>query len=250
MDRIQLEQHGAVAWVWLNRPERLNVLDQAMIAQLVALFEKLRDDDQVRVVVLAGRGSAFCAGFDIEWMAKRTPDMLREDRADLRAFYTLIETCPQPVICAVQGSALGGGLIFTLVADFVVAADSARFGAPEVKIGVFPSLNLIPLLERVAGLRAAKTIVLTGEPVGAETARQMGLITDLVTSQELYAHVQKLAEQLAAYPPTVLRAIKAAFRMHPLPEYHTWETETAVNCWSQPERLAAMRAFLDKHKPE
>src|SRR5215213_2507882 len=170
MDIIQVEQRGTVAWVWLNRPDRLNALDQQMITALHTAFNTFAENDTVRTIVLAGRGRAFCAGFDIEWMSERTPEMVRVDRAALREVYDAIERCPQPLISTVHGDAMGGGLILTLVSDFVLACEAARFAVPEVKIGVFPSLRLIPRLERLVGLRAAKQLALTGQPIDAYTA--------------------------------------------------------------------------------
>lgn len=248
MDTVQIEQKGAVTWVWLNRSERLNALNEQVITTLCEVFAAFRENTTTRVIVLAGRGGTFCAGFDIEWMASRTPEMVRQDRADLRAFYELIESCPQPVICAVQGNAMGGGLILTMVSDFVVAADTARFGAPEIKIGIFPSLHLIPRLERLVGLRAAKSIVLTGDPVDAQTALQIGLISQVTSLERLYEVVQALAEQLAMSPSHASKAIKEAFSTHLLPNFSDWETNTAVECWSQPARQELMQAFLNKRR--
>ena len=247
MATLELEPRGAVTWVWLNRPERRNALNPDLLDTLQGTFRALADDKSVRAIVLAGRGKAFSAGFDIRWMVERTPDVVRADRAYLRAIFDTIEGCPQPLISAVQGDALGGGLILTLVSDFVLASAGARFGAPEVKIGIFPSLGLVPRLERLVGIRAAKQIVLTGEPLDAQTAQRIGLITALSASAEtLYDEAQQLAERLAGLPTKAVQVTKASFAAHPLPDYVAWETDHAVECWSEPERLTAMRAFLDK----
>lgn len=248
MDIVQIEKHGAVMWIWLNRPDRLNALDQHLIARLEELFRALDDEDEVRVVVLAGRGRAFCAGFDIEWMAERTPEMVREDRSSLRAFFSTIETCAKPVICAVHGNVMGGGLILTMVADFVIAGEDAQFGVPEIKIGIFPSLHLLPRLERLVGLRMAKSMALTGIPIDAAAASGAGLINEVIDSAHLYARAQSLAEKLAWFPQHTVQAIKQAFSVHSLPNYNEWETDTAVRCWSQPERSAAMQDFLGRRK--
>jgi len=248
MEPVTVERQGAVAWVWLNRPERLNALNQASIERLYAVFEGLGGDETVRAIVLAGRGRAFCAGFDIEWMAGRTPAMVREDRVYLRRFFDVIEGCPQPVISAVQGDAMGGGLILTMVSDMVVASEAARFGVPEIKIGIFPSLRLIPRLERLVGMRAAKMMALTGDPVDAATALNMGLVTQVTTGERLYETAAALAAQVAESPMGTARAIKAAFVAHPQGDYADWETEAAVTCWAQPEREMLMQRFLAKRK--
>lgn len=246
---LEVEQHNAIVWIWLNRPKRLNALDEDLLDNLHKTFLRLCQDGTVRAIVLAGRGKAFSSGFDIAWMVNRTPEMVRADRSHLREIFDCIENCPQPIISAVQGDAMGGGLILTLVSDFVLASERARFGAPEVKIGLFPSLRLIPRLERLVGMRAAKQIVLTGNPIDAQTAQHIGLITSLSASAEgLYDETQKMAEQLAILPKKALQITKAAFTAHLLPDYLAWETDHSVECWSEPERLAAMQKFLNKGK--
>lgn len=246
MDVVQIERRAPVAWVWLNRPERLNAMDLETLNALRETFLALGVDEGVRAIVLAGRGRAFSSGFDIRWMAERTPDAVRADRAYLREVFDAIERCPLPLISAVQGDAMGGGLILTMVSDFVLAGEHARFGAPEVTLGVFPSLGLIPRLERLVGVRAAKGLVLTGRPADAQAACQMGLITAVVAAHTLYEEAQSLAAYLADLPPRATRATKAAFAAHAQADYVSWETEHAVDCWAAPERLDAMRRFLTR----
>ena len=125
--------------------------------------------------------------------------------------FDTIEACTKPVIAAVQGAAMGGGLLLTLVADACLASEHAKFGAPEVKLGFFPNLRLIPRLERIVGARAAKHLVLTGDPVSASTALDWGLVERVLPSQDLHAEAQALAEQLAALPPFAVQSAKAAF---------------------------------------
>lgn len=250
MTVLQTETRDTVCWLWLNRPERLNALNQELLEELHETVLKLAEDSSIRAIVLAGRGKAFSAGFDIRWMVERTPDVVRTDRAHLRAIFDAIERTPQPIISAVQGDAMGGGLILTMVSDLVLATEQARFGAPEVKIGLFPSLGLIPRLERLVGLRAAKQLVMTGEPITALTAQQIGLVNTIYADNDtLYEEAQQLATRLAGLPHKALRGIKTAFEKHSLPDYTAWETDTSVECWAEPERLAAMLAFLDKKQP-
>lgn len=241
---LEVEQKEQVAWVWLNRPQQLNALNEDLLYALQGAFNKLAGQSSVRCVVLAGRGRAFSGGFDITWMVDRTAEETRANRPRLRAVYDTIEQCPHPVIAAVQGVAMGGGLELALVADFVLASEQARFGTPEVKIGIFPSLALVPRLERLVGMRMAKQMVLTGEPIDAQTAHRTGLITAVTSS--LYEDAQQLAEQLAALPQKAVQVTKASFLAHPLPDYLDWETQKATECWAAPERQQAMQAFLDR----
>ena len=246
MDVVQIERRASVAWVWLNRSERLNAMDPETLDALRETFLAVGVDEGVRAIVLAGRGRAFSSGFDIKWMAERTPEDVRADRAYLREVFDSIERCPLPLISAVQGDAMGGGLILTLVSDFVLAGEQARFGVPEITLGVFPSLGLIPCLERLVGLRAAKQLVLTGKPTDAQTAYQMGLITGVVATHALYEEAQSLAAYLTDLPSRATQVAKAAFAAHAQANYVSWETEHAVECWATPERLQAMRRFLTR----
>ncbi|MDI9639508.1 enoyl-CoA hydratase/isomerase family protein [Geitlerinema splendidum] len=249
MEPVQMERRGMVTWVWLNRPDKLNALNLPALNELQRIFTAFTDDHETRAVVLAGRGRAFCAGFDITWMAERTPESMREDRPHLREVYAAIERCPQPVISAVHGDSMGGGLILTMVSDIVLATPTARFGVPEVKIGIFPSLLLIPRLERLIGLRAAQDLALTGMPIGGERALELGLVTRLSADDALYEEAQRSAEALAALPVSAVQAIKASFMAHTQPGYTDWETEYAVKCWAAPEREVAMQAFLYRKRP-
>jgi enoyl-CoA hydratase/carnithine racemase len=246
METLLLEHKGPVAWVWLNRPNRLNVINETMLAELRQTFELLDGDEETKAVVVAAHGPVFSAGFDITWMASRDAEAAFQGLAAAEAVYDTIEACTRPVIAAVQGPAMGGGLLLCLVADFCLAAEGATFGAPEVKIGIFPNLKLIPRLERLVGLRAAKQLVLGGEPADAALALSWGLVNRVLPSDRLHAGAQALAEQLAALPATALQISKAAFAASRGPDYAAWERASFTACWSRPEREAAMRAFLQR----
>ncbi len=246
METIQLERHGPVAWVWLNRPQRLNAMNATTLAELQGASVELDRDEAMRAIVLAGRGPVFCSGFDIAWMANQDAEAVARDLATVEKVYDTLEASAKPVIAAVQGAAMGGGLLLTLVADLCLAAEGASFGAPEVKIGLFPNLKLIPRLERLVGLRAAKRLVLTGDPVEAGVALSLGLADRVVPAEALHAEAQALGEQLAGLPPVAVQAAKAAFAAARRPDYVAWERRRFAACWARPEREAAMRAFLSK----
>jgi enoyl-CoA hydratase/carnithine racemase len=245
MDTIQLETRGPVTWVWLNRPRQLNAMDRTMLDELREAFDGIRQDDSVRAVVLAGRGAAFSAGFDVAWMAGQDTESIVGGLAGVEAVYDTIESCPKPVIAAAHGAVMGGGLLLALVADLRLAADEASLGAPEVKIGIWPNLRLIPRLERLVGLGAAKRIVLTGEPVDAAAALRIGLVEWVAAGEDLYGEAQALAARLASLPAGAVQASKAAFAAAHQPGYVEWERAEFAACWARPERGAAMRAFLE-----
>ncbi|MEN8115005.1 MAG: enoyl-CoA hydratase/isomerase family protein [Actinomycetota bacterium] len=244
MEALELEMNGPVAWVWLDRPQRMNALDEQALLELRDTFAFLHADDAVRAIVVAGRGPVFSAGFDVRWMATLDASTVHNELSRAREVYDTIETCAKPVIAAVQGPAIGGGLLLTLAADFRIAAEGATFGAPEVMIGIFPSLDLIPRLERIVGLGAAKRMVMTGEPVTTANAKQMGLVDQVLTPERLHDAARALGGQLAALPPMGVRAAKEAFAASRRSGYASWETEAFADCWASPDREAAMRVFL------
>jgi len=244
METIQLEKKGPVAWVWLIRRRQLNAINETTLAELGEAFEALEPDEEVRAIVLAARGLVFCAGFDIAWMASEDAEAVAPGLPGIEAVFDTIEACTKPVIAAVQGAAMGGGLLLTLVADAVLASEHAKFGLPEVKLGFFPALRLIPRLERIVGVRAAKQLALTGEPVSAATALEWGLANRVLPSKELHGEAQALAEQLAALPPFAVQSAKAAFGASHQPDFAAWERQRFAECWAYPERAAAMEAFL------
>jgi len=246
METLLLERKDPVAWVWLDRSRQLNALNETSLAELRQVFEELDSDKGIRAVVLAGRGFAFSAGFDIAWMAGQGTQTTIQDLAPIEAVYDTIEGCSKPVIAAVHGAAMGGGLLLALVADLRLAAEGAHFGAPEVKIGLFPNLRLIPRLERVVGLGPAKRLVLTGEPVDAGEALRIGLVERVLPKAALYTEAEALAGSLAGLPSLALQSAKAAFSAARGPDFLAWERAQFAACWSQPERKAAMDAFLER----
>jgi enoyl-CoA hydratase len=245
METIQLETEGPVTWVWLNRPHRLNAINDSTLAELGQAFESLNLDEETRAIVLAGRGPVFCAGFDVAWLAAQEAATVVQELARVEATYDTIEACPKPLIAAVHGPAMGGGLLLALVADFCLVSETASLGAPEVKIGIFPNLRLVPRLERVVGVRAAKRIVLTGDPVGSADALDLGLVGSVLPDEAtLYAAAWDLARHLAGLPSQAVQMAKTAFAAACKPGYVQWEREQFAACWARPEREAAMRAFL------
>jgi enoyl-CoA hydratase len=214
------------------------------LEELRQVFGQLERDETGRVVVLAARGPAFSAGFDISTMAQLTPQQVAQDLDGVGAIYDAIEQCPKPVIAAVNGAAMGGGLLLALVADFRLASERSSFGAPEVKIGIFPSLNLVPRLQRLVGLGHAKNLVMTGAPIDATEALRIGLVNRLIAPEKLPSESQVLAERLAELPPLAVRLCKSAFLASTLPNYSAWEKEQFAACWASSDREKAMRAFL------
>jgi enoyl-CoA hydratase len=208
---VRVVRGDAVAIVTINRPEKLNALNAAIIAEVRQAFEALRIDTDVRGVILTGAGEkAFIAGADIAELAQMTPlsgiEVSRNGQDTLR----LIETMPKPVVAAVNGFALGGGLEFALACHIRIASENAKLGLPEVKLGIIPGYGGTFRLPRVVGRGRALELMLTGEMVDAQEAFRIGLVNRVVPQQDLIATAEQLLKKVSANGPVaVALAIQA-----------------------------------------
>lgn len=202
---IESSTEDSVGLLRLNRPEKRNAITAEMRAALADALAAFDDDDAVRVVVLTGEGSAFCAGVDLNESASDHPLFAKPLAASLDAF-------GKPVLAAVNGPAAGGGFELALAADLRIASTTATFALPEVKLGSLPgSGGVVRLREAVAPAHAAK-LIFTGEPIDAAEALRLGLVSDVHEPGELMPAAQRLAAQVAANAPLSLRAAKLALR--------------------------------------
>ena len=210
---LRVERAGAVETVTLNRPTRLNALDQPLADALLAYFESKRRDAETRVILLAGAGRAFCSGADLK--AGATPDRLRDGpNGDwgLRDLLRAMRRCPQPIVCLVQGAAAGGGLAMALAADILVAGESAVFHPAFIKIGLSATeLGVSWRLQRTIGLSRAREMLLTGRPMAAAEALRTGLVSNVVPDSELGVYGQGLADDMLKAAPDALRVSKRTF---------------------------------------
>lgn len=242
---VTVERQGAVTWLWLERPAQLNAIDRELLEGLLRGFDQL-ETEPPGAVVLAGRGGAFSAGFDVGWMASLDAVAVGCDLGRAVELYERIEGFARPVVASIDGPAVGGGLLLALVADLRLGSERASFGVPEVKIGIFPALGLVPRLERMIGLGAAKRLVLTGEPIDATEARRLGLLDRVMPVALLLEQTQALAEHLASLPPTAVELSKRAFAATGRPGYSGWERDQLAALWDSPERRRAMAGFLER----
>jgi enoyl-CoA hydratase len=217
---LLVEVADGVAHVTLNRPEVRNALNEALLRELEAALRRLEDDPAARVVVLRGAGErAFCAGADLKRVADRgTTLQARESFGGLGRILEHMARMRTPVIAQVHGYALAGGCGLAAGADIVVAAEDAVFGLPEIKIGLLPLIVMAPIL-RAVGRKRGLLMILTGEPVPAREAYEMGLVSRVVPREELDGAVEGLARTLAGYSPAALGLAKEAAGMVPDMEY-------------------------------
>lgn len=208
---IKVERRDALAVLTINRPDKLNALNAATVAEVRAAFETLRIDDDIRAVIITGAGEkAFIAGADIAELSQMTPlSGIAVSRAGQDAL-RLIETMPKPVIAAVNGFALGGGLEFALACHVRIASDNAKLGLPEVKLGIIPGYGGTIRLPRVVGRGRALEMILTGEMIDAAEAFRIGLVNQVVAQPLLMQTAEAMARKIAANGPVaVALAIQA-----------------------------------------
>lgn len=208
---ILFEKQGYRANITINRPEKRNALSSTVIRELVQAFEECKADPQVRVIVLTGAGDkAFCAGADLSEQQRSMNEYERfVERENFLKLWRSVPELGKPVIARVQGLALAGGLGLAVNCDFVVASETARFGAPEINVGMFPMM-ISTVLIRNMGRKKAFDLIFTGRQLDAAEAERSGLVTRVVPADRLDAEVDALAEELASKSPAIMKLGKDA----------------------------------------
>lgn len=210
---LKTKRIGALEQVTLNRPDRLNALNQPLTDALLSYFSSKRHDVDTRVILISGAGRAFCSGADLK--AAGQPDRLRDGQNGdwvLRELLKAMRSCPQPIVALVHGAAAGGGLAIALAADIIVAGESAVFHPAFIKIGLSGSeLGVSWRLQRTIGLSRAREMLLTGRPMNAMDALQTGLVSKVVPDGELHAYGHELANEMMRAAPDALRISKRTF---------------------------------------
>jgi enoyl-CoA hydratase len=210
-DNLLVEREARIAILTIQRPQRLNALDARTLDELRDAFLSFQHDDQIRCVILTGAGEkAFVAGADINELAQDTPDAARQRALNGQAVFDLIEHLGTPVIAAVNGFALGGGCELAMACTLRLAADTARFGQPEINLGIIPGFAGTQRLVRLVGKSKAMELILTGALITAQDALACGLINRVVPAADLMTTARALATELAAKAPVALRYAMAA----------------------------------------
>ncbi|MUV37544.1 Enoyl-CoA hydratase [Lentibacillus sp. JNUCC-1] len=248
---IQVSVTDHVGIVTLNRLEVLNALNRQMITEIAAQLEAFDKDPAIRVMVINGAGRAFAAGADIDEMMTETP--LSMERADPFADWDRLRRIKKPIIASVHGFALGGGFELVLHCDLIMAAETAEFGFPEVKLGVMPGAGGTQLLTRAMGRRKALAYILLGDTMTAQEAAHFGVVDRMVAEEMLHEETIRLARQLTKQPPLSVRLIKeTVLRAEDLnlDDGLLLERKNFYMLFDSHDQKEGMQAFQEKRKPE
>ena len=245
---------AAVATLTVNRPAALNALNRVVLEDIARVLREVRHDPAVRVLIVTGAGDrAFVAGADIAAMSEMsTTEGLEFSRLGHRVMQSL-EDLPVPVIAAVNGFALGGGLELAMACDLIIASDKARFGQPEINLALIPGFGGTQRLPHRIGHARAREFVMTGEMFDARTALALGLVNQVVALEELMPTARKLAERLASKSAVALRQAKAALRASCTMEEDAglrFEQEAFGLTFASEDRVEGTRAFVQKRDPK
>ncbi|MES2727726.1 MAG: enoyl-CoA hydratase-related protein [Bacteroidota bacterium] len=244
----QYAQH--IALIQLNRPKELNALNLQLMLELKQALSDLDDNDEVRCIVITGNEQAFAAGADIKQMESRTPiDLLKIDQFET---WDQIRKTKKPIIAAVSGFALGGGCELAMTCDMIVASETAKFGQPEIKIGIMPGAGGTQRLTKAVGKALAMEMVLTGKFISAEEALGAGLINRVVPTELYLEEAVKLAKEVALQSPIAIRLAKESVLKafdSGLQEGLYFERKNFYMCFAAEDQKEGMKAFVEKRKP-
>ncbi|MBA3322232.1 MAG: enoyl-CoA hydratase/isomerase family protein [Pyrinomonadaceae bacterium] len=252
-ETLIVERRGRVAVITINRPDKLNALNIKTREEGAAALDELREDAEVRVVIITGAGEkAFIAGADIAEFQGRTA-VTQRDVMTGRSLFTAIDTFPKPVIAMINGFCLGGGNELAMACDLRVASERAKFGQPEINLGIIPGGGGTQRLTHLVGETRAMELMLTGDMIDAQTAHQLGLVNMVVPAADLEAKTMELANRIAEKSPVALRLVKEAVKTaarSSLDEGLRREIDLFALCFSSEDKDEGVKAFLEKRKPD
>jgi enoyl-CoA hydratase len=248
---VLTERDGAIGVVSLNRPKQLNALSGPLMDQLVATLEKLDGDDEIRCIVVAGNERAFAAGADIAELAEGTPISMYASRRIDR--WDAVHALRTPIVAAVSGYCLGGGCELAMLCDLIVASETARFGQPEINVGVFPGAGGTQRLPRAVGKAVAMDMILTGRMITADEAKALGLVARVVMKEAWLEEAKRAAREIAAKGPIAVRlakeAVDASFEA-PLSAGLELERRAFYLARAAEDATEGLTAFVEKRKPD
>ena len=251
-ETLKVSKEGAVGILTLNRPEAMNALNTKMVTELIQALEGFEVDEEVRCLVIAGSERAFSAGADIKEMS----DITAVQMAMTGHFFPLwdkVGRYPKPIVGALSGFVLGGGLELAMSCDVLVASETTQLGQPEIDIGVMPGGGGTQRLTRAVGKYKAMEMILTGRRIGAEEAKVLGLVSKVVPKEAYLSEAKKVAAEIASKSPVAVRlakmAVNKAFEMG-LNDGLDFERELFYLLFASEDKVEGMKAFMEKRKPE
>lgn len=250
---LSLTKDGNVAILAINRPNAMNALNTELLLELDMALENLNKDSEIFVIILTGEGKAFVAGADISEMKDKTPEAARSFGMLGSKIFRRLELMEKPVIAAVNGYALGGGCELAISCDIIIAGEKAKFGQPEVGLGITPGFAGTQRLPRIIGIKKAKELIFTGGMIGAQEAEKIGLVNKVVPQEELMATAMEMAKTIASKGQIAVRYAKAAINRGIETDMDTGnaiETDLFALCFANDDQKEGMTAFLGKRKAE
>ena len=248
-ETILVERDGRVAVITINRPDKLNALSQQVRDEVLAALGEIENDDGVGAVVITGAGDkAFIAGADISEFEGRGP-MDQRHAMRIPRIYDVMASFPKPVIAMINGFCLGGGCELAMSCDMRIASEKARFGQPEIKLGLIPGGGGTQRLPRLVGLGHAMRLTLTGDMIGAAEAKEIGLVELVVPHEELRAKTMELAQKIASMSPLTVKVAKESLRASerlPIESGLLYERDLFCLCFSTADMKEGVKAFLEK----
>jgi len=253
-ENIIYEKEGNIAIIRFNRPKALNAINSNVVADMQKALCEMETDPSVRVLILTGAGDkAFVAGADISMMVNLNPLQLREFSSALHELGFHLEALPVPVIACVNGFALGGGTEIAMACDFIYASENAKFGQPEINLGIIPGAGGTQRLPRLVGKGMAKELCMTGAIISAQEAKEIGLVNRVFPADKLWEETMKTAQAMASKGRFSLmaakRCIDRGFNLD-LRTACSLETDQFALCMASPDGKEGMTAFLEKRKPD
>ena len=248
---VTLERKGAVGVITMDRPEALNALNDQVLRDLDAVLDQVEQDPEILVAIVTGAGRSFVAGADIGQMSTLTAVEAKAFGAYGNGVFLKLENLTKPTIAAVNGFALGGGCELSMACDIRLASEKAKFGQPEVGLGITPGFGGTQRLARIVGVSNAMELILTAKTIRADEAKALGLVSHVYPAEELMDRAMELANAIAANAQVAVRQSKAAIRRGLQTDMATgtaYETEAFGLCFSTEDQKDAMRAFVNKEK--
>ncbi len=253
LKNVIVEKENNIGTISINRPDALNALNSDTLSDIKTAIEQVKDDDEISIVIITGVGEkAFVAGADIKEMKDMTPLEARKFMHFGQGVFSDIDNLPKPTIAAVNGYALGGGCELALSCDMIIASEKAKFGLPEVTLGIHPGFGGTQRLPRLIGSAKAKELIFTGEMIDAKEALRIGLVNKVVPIGKVIDEAKALAQKILKNGPIAIRLVKSAINAGlnvPLEKGLAYEAETQGLAFATEDKKEGLEAFLEKRKP-